>query len=289
MRSDHRHELKTNELADWLTNFPQWIEQNRKNLIAGAAILVVAILAYVAIYYRGAVALERNQQRLTRLVSQVPEQMNAVMRSSMQGADQSYTLMPISQDLQDLAGDTSNDNMAALALIKRGETLRAELHLRLTDATRDDVDAQIAKAQVSYQQALDRKPSSATLLAAARFGLGLCEEELGNFDKAAQIYREVAEKAEYAGTAAQAAAEYRLKIMDDFKTPVVFKPTPAQPQAAAPTIQIPGAGASNPTVTPSPASPVVGPALPPADASQTPTPEPTTPPADGDANTPAGG
>ena len=42
----------------------------------------------------------------------------------------------------------------------------------------------------------------------------------------------MAQKPEYAGTVAQAAAEYRLKIMDDFKSPVVFKPAPPQPQAA---------------------------------------------------------
>ncbi|MEN6426465.1 MAG: tetratricopeptide repeat protein [Phycisphaerales bacterium] len=281
MKSDHRHELKTNELADWLANFPQWMEQNRTNLIAAAAVVVVAILVYFGIYYRGSVVSVRNQQRLTRLVSQVPEQMNTVMRSAMQGTDQSYTLMPISQDLQDFAAGVSNDDMAALALIKRGETLRAELHLRLADVPREDLTAQIAKAQASYQQALDRKPSSPTLAAAARFGLGLCEEELGNFDKAAEIYRDVAQKPEYAGTAAQAAAEYRVKIMDDFKTQVAFKPAPAQPQAATPTIQIPGA-AGSPTVIQSPGTPVIGPELPPADA-------PATPPVVGDANKPAGG
>lgn len=281
MRSDHRHELKTNELVDWLNNLPEWATQNRKNLIAAGAVIVVAVLVYLWSYYYHTVASARNQERLTRLVSQVPEQMNTVMRSAMQGADQSYTLIPISQDLQDFAGDTSNDNMAALALIKRGETLRAELHLRLKDAAPDELNAQIAKAKASYQEALDRKPSSVTLLAAARFGLGLCEEELDNFDQAAEIYREVAQKPEYAGAAAQAAAGYRLKILDDFKAKVAFKPAPAQPQAAVPTLQIPGA-ASNPTV-------IQGPALPPAEAPQTPAPAPTTPPAASDTNTPAGG
>lgn len=289
MKSDHRHELKTNELADWLANFPDWVKHNRTNLIVAGAVVVVAILVYFWSYYRGSVVSVHNRQRLTRLVSQVPEQMNTVMRSAMQGTDQSYTLMPISQDLQDFAGGLSNDNMAALALIKRGETLRAELHLRLTDVSREDLTAQIAKAQASYQEALDRKPSSPTLAAAAQFGLGLCEEELGNFDKAAEIYREVTQKPQYAGAAAQAAAEYRLQIMDDFKTQVAFKPAPAQPQASTPTIQIPGSGASNPTVIPSPGSTVIGPALPPAETPQTPAPTPTAPAAADDTNKPAGG
>jgi tetratricopeptide (TPR) repeat protein len=294
MKSDHRHELKTNELADWLANFPEWARQNRTNLIAAGAVVVVALLVYVVSYYRSSVVSVRNQDRLTRLVSQVPEQMNAVMRAAAQGTDQSYTLMPVAQDLQDFADGLSNDDMAALALIKRGETLRAELHLRQNDVAKDDLAAQIAKAQASYQQALDRKPSNPALAAAAQFGLGLCEEELGAFDKAAEIYRTTAQKPEYAGTVAQAAAEYRLKIMDDFKTQMAFKAAPAQPQATAPTIQIPGSAASDPTVIPATAEPIIGPVPPAAPA---PSPEavpapaqtPATPPAAGDANKPAGG
>ncbi len=306
MKSDHRHELKTNELADWLADFPEWARQNRTNLTVAGAVIVVAILVYAWTYYRGSVVSVHNQERLTHLISQVPEQMNAVMRAASQGTDQSYTLMSVAQDLQDFADGLSNDEMAALTMIKRGEALRAELHLRLNDASRDDLAAQIAKAQASYQQALDRKPSNPTLAAAAQFGLGLCEEELGNFDKASEIYLAMTQKPEYAGTVAQAAAEYRLKIMDDFKTAVAFKPAPATPQATAPTIQIPGSEASTLTLTPPTTETFIGPVAPttPApEASQTPAPTPeaapaptetpapvpATPPTAGDANQPAGG
>ncbi|HNS22018.1 MAG TPA: tetratricopeptide repeat protein [Sedimentisphaerales bacterium] len=290
MKSDHRHELKTNELADWLANFPEWAKQNRKNLTVAGVVVVAAILVYIVSHYWVGVAGARNRERLTRLVSQVPEQINTVMRSAAQGTDQSYTLMPIAQDLQDFADGLSNNDMAALALIKRGEALRAELHLRLTDPTKDDLAAQIGKAKASYQAALDRKPSNPALAAAAQFGLGLCEEELGNFGQAADVYRTTAQKPEYAGTVAQAAAEYRLKIMDDFKTQVVFKPAPAEPQATTPTIQIPGTAASDPTAIPVPSEPMIGPVAPTTPAVATPeTPAATTPPAAGDANQPAGG
>ena len=151
--------------------------------------------------------------------------------------------------------------MAALALIQRGAAFRAELHLRLNEASRDELAAQIAKAQASYQQALDRKPSSPSLAATATYGLGLCEEELGNFDKAAAIYREVAEKPDYAGTTAQAAAAYRLKTMDDYKTAVVFQPAPPKPaQPPTPTISIQPGAASAPMVGPAPQPVTVAPA-----------------------------
>lgn len=293
MKSDHRHELKTNELADWLAHFPEWARQNRNNLMAVAAVIILAIIVYFWSFYRSNVVSVRNEVRLTNLVTSIPQQVNSAMRAAMQGTDQSYTLMPIAQDLQEYAGDLSDDNMAALALIKRGETLRAELHLRLADITRDELVKQIGQAQTSYQQALDRKPSNPGLAAAAQFGLGLCEEELGNFDKAAEIYRTTVQKPEYAGTIAQAAAEYRLKVMDDYKSPVVFKPAPPQPQTqtsqgSAPPIQIVPGGPATPTVVPSPGPANVGPVAPTAPAQTTQTPAPTAPPA-ADTNKPAGG
>ena len=140
----------------------------------------------------------------------------------MRGEDQSYTLLTLAQELQEFALAVPQTDMAALALIERAKVLRTELHVRLMGVTRDERDQQMALAQESYQDALDHNPS-ASLAAIAHFGLGLCREELDEFDEAAKLYHEVVDNARYAGTTAQAAAAYRLKIMDDFRTDVVFK------------------------------------------------------------------
>jgi len=269
MRSDHRHELKTNELATWIANFPQWADKNRTSLMAAAAVILVALLVYFVSFYRKNVVSVGNQTRLTTLVAEVPQQMSRIASASMQGQDESYLLVKTEQDLEDFARKSSNNNMAALALIQRGAAARAELHYRLSEISQDELVKQVAKAQASYQQALDRKPSLPSLAAAAQYGLGLCEEELGSFDKAAEIYREVAQKPDYAGTTAQAAAAYRLKIMPDYKTIVAFQPAPPKPvQAPVPTIQVQPGAASAPTVTvtPQPATPAPAPA---SDAAKT--------------------
>ncbi len=256
MRSDHRHELKTNELADWIMNLPEWMQENRNTLIAAGAVIVVAALVYFWSFYRRDVVRERSQTQLTTLVAQVPQKINQVASAAQQNRDESYILVQTEQDLQDFADKTSNNDMAALALIQRGAALRAEVHYRPTEISHDDLVTQLGKAQASYQQALDRKPSSPSLTAAAQYGLGLCEEELGNWDKAAAIYGEVAQKPEYAGTDAQAAAAYRLQVMGDFKTPVVFEPAPPKPapaptpQASAPTIEIKPSTGGAATVVP---------------------------------------
>ncbi len=293
MRSDHRHELKTNELADWIANFPDWANENRTSLIGAAAVILVALLIYFLSFYRQNVVSARNQVRLTNLVSQVPQQLNRVANAAMQNNDESYSLLPAAQDLQDFAAKSSNADMAALALIQRGATLRAEVHYRLAEVSREELATQIGKAKDSYQQALDRKPSNPALAAAAQYGLGLCEEELGNFDQAATIYREVAQKPQYAGTTAQAEAAFRLKIMDDYKTAVVFQPAPPKPaptQATAPTVQIkPGAGkASAPVVQIKPSdgkSPAVTIPVAPAPAAPAPAPAPAPAAPSGDTKT----
>jgi len=290
MKSDHRHELKTNELADWIMHFPDWLRENRTSLVAIAAVVLVALLVYFVSFYRRDVMSARNQMRLTNLVTQVPQQMSKVANAAAQNTDQSYALLPVAQDLQDFAQKSSNSDMAALALIQRGAALRAELHYRLTDVPRDELVKQIGLAQTSYQQALDRKPSNSALAAAARYGLGLCEEELGNFDKAGEIYRDVAQKPEYAGTTAQAEAAYRLKIMNDFRTEVVFQPAPPKPaQPLPPTLQPKKPGqASAPMLVPVPKTAPAGPATPGAAAKTSPAPaSPAPAPAPASSSAPA--
>lgn len=76
-------------------------------------------------------------------------------------------------------------------------------------------------------------------MASAKFGLGLCEEEIGNFQAAEKIYQDVASNADFDGTEAKAAAALRLETMGDYKTAVVFKPSvkPKTPAATTPVSQ----------------------------------------------------
>ena len=53
------------------------------------------------------------------------------MRRDAESATNRYVLVHTEQDLKDFAQKSSNDDMAALALIKRGEAIRAELHYRV--------------------------------------------------------------------------------------------------------------------------------------------------------------
>lgn len=291
MKSEHRHELKTNELADWLAHFPQWVHDNRTTLIGAAVVLVLLIGVYFMRFYRKDVVVVRDQVQLTSLVTQIPVQKMTIARAASQGTDQSIALVSTAQDLKAFADESRDDRMGALALIKQAEALRTELHYRLTSPGSEEIARQIGQAQSAYQEALDRASSVPALAATAQFGLGLCEEELGNFDKAKEIYRNVAQNADYDGTAAQAAAAERMKTVDDYRGAVTFKPAPQpKPEAAsAPKIQIPPVDTNAPMIIPAPNNVSIVPTpesneVPAAEPDSNATPEPAVP----EANAPAG-
>jgi hypothetical protein len=243
------------------------------------------------IFYQRNIASARTQIRLTNLVSQLPKQRADIARAMAQNTDQSYVLIDLARDLEDFAEGAGKGNMAALALIERGDALRTELHYRLGEVSQEEMTKQIGLAQASYTQAFEKAAKSPALAATARFGVGLCEEELGNLDKAREIYRDVAGNAAYEGTAARAAAASRLETMDDYKGIVTFKPAPEPPAPAqARVIQIGQGDGNTPTVTvvPGDANAVTAPApaggAPEANSAPASAPAAATP----DANAPAG-
>ncbi|HCO95372.1 MAG TPA: hypothetical protein DIU00_15720 [Phycisphaerales bacterium] len=234
MKSDHRHELKTNELAEWLGNLPEWTKENLSTII----IVVVVVLAAGAIYgwrlYSKNVVLVREQTEFTDLINQVSGgKMQILQGQQAQGRDLSFILLQPANNLLNFAQKTSHKQMAALALIKRAEALRAELHYGSPDEQYSIKQTNLAKD--SYTEAFEKSSKNPTLAAAAKFGLGLCEEELGNFEQARQAYREVAENSELENTLAAVQAKRRLETMADYEKKVVFMPAPKPPETVTST------------------------------------------------------
>jgi hypothetical protein len=244
MKAEHRHELKTNALAEWLGNFPAWANQNLRTIIY---VLVVAVLVLASSFYyryQKTVVADREQNNLTALVSQLPQQKNFIAQKQLDGQDNAYMLFQLTEELDNIAKNASSDVIAATALIKEAEVLRTELHFRFGAISQQDITTQIGKAKDNYTKAINtylKRSPNATLEAVAKIGLGLCEEELGNPDEARKIYQEVATGAAYEGTAPAVAAKQRLVAMDSFPEKIVLKPMPRP----AMKIQPPASGEPN--------------------------------------------
>ena len=228
MKSEHRHELKTNELAEWLGNLPQWIKENSMSII----IITVLIIAVISFYgwrrYDKNVLQVREQNEFSQLLDAISSIESNVVSAQSQGIDYSYELINHANNLKMFAESTSRKKMAALAFIKYAEILRKELQYRLGAVSEQDRQGQINRAKESYTQAMQKASSDSSLSAAAKFGLGLCAEELGNYEEAAQIYQEIASNADFEGTVTIAQAKKRLDNMSEYENEVIFKPAPEQ-------------------------------------------------------------
>jgi tetratricopeptide (TPR) repeat protein len=210
--------------------------------IIGLAVVAVAAGGiYLYMLYRKNLSV-REAIRLSELSAQIPRSQPQILESQSRGIDNSYMLIQTADNLQRLAEGTTNNEIAALALIKRGEALRTELHLRYGAVSDDEARAQIERARASYLQAINRNPANATVRGMAKFGLGLCEEELGNFQEAQRLYNEIAADSSLQDTVPAVQAQWRLEQMAEYEKPVVFArapmppppPVPPQPQLTLP-------------------------------------------------------
>jgi len=247
MKPEHRHELKTNELAEWLMNFPQWAKENLRTIIYVSALIAVVAGLYIwRIYNRNVVSVQK-QLNFTALLARLSQSKMEILRGRAQGVDASYILLRPANSLRTFAQNTKDDAVAALALIKRAEALRTELHYRQGTVDKRDLTTQINLAKNSYNEAIARLirlgPRSATnpsLMAMAKFGLGLCEEELGNLEQAKQIYHDLVANPDFECTVTAVQAKLRLDTMADYQKKIVFKspPRPKPAKSTLPEIQL---------------------------------------------------
>ncbi len=226
MKSEHRHELKSNELADWLTHLPQWSKENLNTIL-----IVIAAIVVVAGFYGWRAVSKKTQsgehEKFTTLVDDVLFKKSQIL--SQPGSDLSFLLINNAVELEKFAGTTGNKNIAAFARIKAADAVRSELQYRNEIISQKDLVEKINRAKKNYADAIAEKPSDKTIKGLAEFGLGLCAEELGEFEEARKIYNGILENADYAGTITVSKAQLRLSIMDDYKQDIVFQAAPAQP------------------------------------------------------------
>ena len=226
MKSDHRHELKTNELAEWLANLPQWARENLRMIIYVSVVAVLVAGSTLWYWYNKNVELVQRQLKFTSLISRLPQSKMQILMAQTKGVDVSYMLIETAVALRTAAEGSKDDQAAALALIKRAEALRAAVHYRQETVDQAELQMAINQAETAYSKALRKATLNRSLTATARFGLGLCEEELGNFDKARQIYSDLVADPAFEVTTAVAQAKQRLETMADYQQKVVFKASP---------------------------------------------------------------
>jgi tetratricopeptide (TPR) repeat protein len=238
MDAEHRHELKTNELAAWMMHFPDFCRRNASTLIG-----VVLIVAAAAVYVYGKKI--RSQGRLEKqaesvsLVEQYDISKLQVITKQQQNMQTADDIMIAANRLEMAVDKAVSREVSALLLIKQGEALRADLHYRPEEVDVGIMENRINEARQAYEKALPLAEGNPTLLAMARFGLGLCAEELGDYIRAEEIYNGIIADASFAATVFPAQARGRLDNMQDNRMQFEFVAAPApDPAAATPPVLI---------------------------------------------------
>ena len=148
MKSERRHELATNELADWVMHFPEFVRKNR-NIIIIVAIVVVAFGIYSYFYYTSEADTGKSQEKLTSYLERVNRNKEEVVQGRIRGLGISDEFFITAKQLETLAVEAElvSPASSAIALVKQAEIIRAELHYRTEEATADVFQYQINQAK----------------------------------------------------------------------------------------------------------------------------------------------
>ncbi len=216
MDSQERHELKQNDLYEFLTHFKQWWEKNG----TGTLLIICCLLGGVVGYrwYSGREARFLNDAWSELAMAQEPEQMVRV------------------------AEDYPDTPVAAKALLRAADRLQEQALFGIPDETGnapprilnpEQTQQYRERAVKLYQNVLEQGHSGdqPSLIALnARLGLAAAYESLGQFDQAEQQYRALQEEAGVHGILASKAA-VGLEQLDELREPVIFPDAPPLPPA----------------------------------------------------------
>lgn len=225
MDAKHRHELKQNELEELLKHLPDLLRRYVWQIV-GVILIIIAMVLFLfrghirAIPERMAVAACAER---TNVVQNYQAEKMAAFESvfsqdqSLEGQD----LAVVAERLGTAASEAGGGDASALFYIKQGDAYRSSLYYRDEMMDRETVIQRAEQAREAYEKAQD-EAQSPVLLAGAKFGQGLCAEEIGDLTRAEDLYREVAETEAYADTFYREQAKMRLMILKDLGNEVVF-------------------------------------------------------------------
>ena len=216
MDSQHRHELKTNELAEGLSHLPQLLKDNASTII-GVLLIGAALITWPMLNKMSRQKDRAEQTATTQSIQMLDRDVYAVLQAPADDAlaqtEALDTLLINADALLDSVSDIDNPNLAAMAQIKAAQAIRTELHLR-KEVDANMLERQIQKAKGAYQKAFETTETP-TIKAMAQFGLALCLEELGQTDQAAEIYQQIVGNESYKPTVLPTQAQQRLDTLAD--------------------------------------------------------------------------
>jgi tetratricopeptide (TPR) repeat protein len=194
MKSERRHELHSNILADQLSDLLEYL-RTRGQFIVFVAVGVIAVVAIVWIW-----------------------QWSAETRR-MEGWQTMKTLLATSREadpevlgrMEQVAADYSDGKLQAMAYAQLGKRLMQEAVL-----TGDAAEARefTQRAEAAFRAALESSDEAGTPAAIAQLGLGGIAANRGDLEEAKQYFEAVGNDPAYEGTPYVALAAEQLTVLE---------------------------------------------------------------------------
>ena len=234
MKSQRRHDLSTNELADWMGNIPEWWEQNGRIVMYTASAVIVVVAVWYFTTARAASARSQEAQKLNEMLYTLETFKYRMAKAPESRAEFSNQMILLAAQLKSFADSAASPNAAAFALIKSAEAIRSASHYSPGVVDPEAEARDLKSAQDSCLKAIDKIKDNPSLMASAKLQLGLCQESLGQFDEAKKTYKGIVDSVDFKGDAVVSKAQLRLDVMGEFTSPVSLAPAPVAQAATSP-------------------------------------------------------
>ena len=223
MDADHRHELKENDLAEFITNFGSWWSKHGTTLLIAVLVIAAVLVGKRFVESRNAAVQEEAWSDLALASS--PESYRAVA--------QSHSLQTV-QALADLRGaDLWLEKAVAPAPLPKEE---AAADTPETTASASITQQALDEAALAYERVANDSQAHHVFKLNAHLGLAAVAEGREDWAQAHKQYTRVIEQAGTGYEAIAAQAKARMAQLDRLKNPVVFGPDP-EPVATTPAPQ----------------------------------------------------
>lgn len=233
MKSEHRHELKTNSLAEALANLPKTLKTHANKILT---VLAVVLLIIVGVRYK------RSQDESAR--AQVRQSLATAwtILGNIQGVREPAVLDQAETDVKSAAqnvietADASDHALLASAYQALGQlywTLATQSPLATTQPTTRPTNY-LEMSEQAYTRILSDFSDQSQAVIAARLALAAIAEEKRDWDLARQHYQKVIESSEALPTD-KLLAENRLASLSELQTPLLL--IPASQPVHTPTTQ----------------------------------------------------
>jgi hypothetical protein len=220
MDAEHRHALKTNELAETLSKLKEFGEKWLNHILIGVAVIMLIWAGYRFWSWRQESALTSGWTKLLNAETDDPTAGDA----------------PLDQIRQVIA-DAPDAALQTMARIKLAEAL-------LERATGPDAQTRLTDAERELKTAFDSPSTPDLLRAAVLYQLAIVQETRRDFAAAREAYQKLTTDARFAASPFRKIAENRLADLDQIASRIEFLPgTAPKPLPPAPLV---------PTTSPAP-------------------------------------